>query len=116
MLRSNLAEVRQRLIRSNGALVSRGIARCWVRFSSNKFSVCSQMEGGTWQESLAEALDYRKWHRFGVERYQDGVWKTADAPNARHRFRRRKSRCAHAAAFRGSRRISIEPRIRSRRG
>jgi hypothetical protein len=29
----------------------------------------------SWQESLADALDYRKWHRFGVERYQDGIWK-----------------------------------------
>jgi hypothetical protein len=35
----------------------------------------SQTEGGSWQESLVEALDYRRWHRFGVERYQDGVWK-----------------------------------------
>jgi uncharacterized protein (TIGR02680 family) len=30
---------------------------------------------GTWQDHLAEAFDYRKWHRFGVERKQDGVWK-----------------------------------------
>jgi uncharacterized protein (TIGR02680 family) len=37
--------------------------------------VRSQMEAGTWQDALIEALDYRKWHRFGVERYQDGVWK-----------------------------------------
>jgi hypothetical protein len=28
-----------------------------------------------WRESLTDALDYRKWHRFGVERYQDGIWK-----------------------------------------
>ncbi len=38
-------------------------------------AVCSDMEGASWQELLAEALDYRKWHRFVVERYQDGVWK-----------------------------------------
>jgi hypothetical protein len=38
-------------------------------------AVCSDFEGASWQESLAEALDYRKWHRFVVERYQDGVWK-----------------------------------------
>ena len=38
-------------------------------------AVFSDTEGASWQESLAEALDYRKWHWFGVERYQDGVWK-----------------------------------------
>jgi hypothetical protein len=32
-------------------------------------------EQGSWQEHLATALDYRKWHRFAVERHQDGVWK-----------------------------------------
>jgi hypothetical protein len=30
---------------------------------------------GTWQDHLAEAFDYRKWHHFGIERKQDGVWK-----------------------------------------
>jgi uncharacterized protein YPO0396 len=32
-------------------------------------------EMGTWQDHLAEAFDYRKWHHFGIERKQDGVWK-----------------------------------------
>ena len=36
-------------------------------------AVCSNMKDAGWQEFLAEALDYRKWHSFGVERYQDGV-------------------------------------------
>ena len=36
---------------------------------------CSETDGPNWQESLTEALDYRKWHWFGIERYQDGVWK-----------------------------------------
>lgn len=30
---------------------------------------------GTWQDHLGQAFDYRKWHQFGVERKQDGVWK-----------------------------------------
>jgi uncharacterized protein YPO0396 len=30
---------------------------------------------GTWQDHLTQAFDYRKWHQFGVERKQDGVWK-----------------------------------------
>jgi hypothetical protein len=33
------------------------------------------IDGASWQESLAVALDYRQWHSFGVERYQDGIWK-----------------------------------------
>jgi hypothetical protein len=38
-------------------------------------AVHSTIEGAGWEESLAEALDYRKWHGFGIERFQDGVWK-----------------------------------------
>jgi hypothetical protein len=30
---------------------------------------------GTWQDHLGEALDYRRWHRFSIERRQDGVWR-----------------------------------------
>ena len=32
-------------------------------------------ETGTWHEHLAEALDYRRWHRFWVMRRQDTGWK-----------------------------------------
>jgi uncharacterized protein (TIGR02680 family) len=28
-----------------------------------------------WQEHLRRALDYRAWHRFGIQRFQDGQWK-----------------------------------------
>ena len=31
-------------------------------------------DAGTWHEHLAAALDYRAWHRFVVERHQDGQW------------------------------------------
>jgi uncharacterized protein (TIGR02680 family) len=31
-------------------------------------------ESGTWRDQLATALDYRRWHRFSVLRYQDGQW------------------------------------------
>jgi uncharacterized protein YPO0396 len=30
---------------------------------------------GTWQQHLAAALDYRRWHLFTIERYQDGQWR-----------------------------------------
>ncbi len=70
-----LPEVRQRLIRSRGtwSVAERQMLGAFLQQQIH--DVRSQMESGTWQESLAEALDYRKWHRFGVERYQDGVWK-----------------------------------------
>jgi uncharacterized protein (TIGR02680 family) len=32
-------------------------------------------EAGTWHEHLMHALDYRRWHEFGVERQQEGQWK-----------------------------------------
>ena len=38
-------------------------------------SVRDSREAGTWQEHLAEALDYRLWHRFWVMKKQDSVWK-----------------------------------------
>ncbi len=31
-------------------------------------------EGGKWEDHLAKALDYRAWHLFTVERWQDGRW------------------------------------------
>ena len=37
-------------------------------------------EGGTLYDSLARALDYRRWHRFTVERNQDRQWKPLSGP------------------------------------
>ena len=31
-------------------------------------------EGGTWTEHLENAVDYRRWHRFSIEREQNGKW------------------------------------------
>lgn len=33
---------------------------------------------GSWRDHLARALDYRRWHRFIVERQQDGQWRRLD--------------------------------------
>lgn len=35
---------------------------------------------GGWQEHLEQALDYRQWHSFVVERYQNGQWRSATGP------------------------------------
>ncbi|MDP3295367.1 MAG: TIGR02680 family protein, partial [Nevskia sp.] len=40
----------------------------------------TQDRGGTLAEHLAAALDYRRWHRFRVQRQQDGLWKKLSGP------------------------------------
>ena len=33
-----------------------------------------------WAEALTAALDYRGWHEFAIQRYQDGQWRPATGP------------------------------------
>ena len=33
-----------------------------------------------WAEALTAALDYRRWHEFVIQRYQDGQWRPAAGP------------------------------------
>lgn len=35
-------------------------------------------EHGSWRDHLGAALDYRRWHRFVVERQQEGTWRRLD--------------------------------------
>jgi hypothetical protein len=70
-----MVETRQRLLQSNDAWSSSERQMLGMFLQQQIEAVSSDIERASWQESLAEALDYRKWHRFGVERYQDGVWK-----------------------------------------
>ncbi|PSK95745.1 uncharacterized protein (TIGR02680 family) [Murinocardiopsis flavida] len=35
---------------------------------------------GSWLDRLTRALDYRAWHVFGVERHQNGQWRSATGP------------------------------------
>jgi SbcC/RAD50-like, Walker B motif len=72
---SGMAEVRGRLMESNSAWSSAEKEMLGSFLQQQILAVCSDTGGVSWQESLAEALDYRKWHRFGIERYQDGAWK-----------------------------------------
>ncbi|MGH3397107.1 MAG: TIGR02680 family protein, partial [Streptosporangiaceae bacterium] len=37
-------------------------------------------EAAGWTEALTTALDYRKWHEFVIQRYQDGQWRPASGP------------------------------------
>jgi uncharacterized protein (TIGR02679 family) len=38
------------------------------------------LAGGTLLEQLGRALDYRRWHRFRVQRWQDGQWRPLSGP------------------------------------
>lgn len=35
---------------------------------------------GGWAEHLEQALDYRQWHSFAIERWQNGQWRSATGP------------------------------------
>jgi SbcC/RAD50-like, Walker B motif len=70
-----MAEARQRLMQFTDAWSPADRHMLGAFLQQQIQAVCSDFEGASWQESLAEALDYRKWHQFVVERYQDGVWK-----------------------------------------
>lgn len=37
-------------------------------------------DGGSLLDQLARALDYRRWHRFRVQRWQDGQWRPLSGP------------------------------------
>jgi hypothetical protein len=72
---TGMAEARQRLMQSNDAW-SPAERKMLGRFLQQQIEAASADIGGAgWHESLAAALDYRKWHWFGVERFQDGAWK-----------------------------------------
>ncbi|MBP6382058.1 MAG: TIGR02680 family protein [Pseudomonadales bacterium] len=40
----------------------------------------AEASGGSLLEQLARALDYRRWHRFRVQRWQDGEWRPLSGP------------------------------------
>ena len=72
---SGMVEARRRLMQLNDVWSPAERQMLGLFLHQQIQAVGSDVEGATWQESLAEALDYRKWHWFGVERYQDSAWK-----------------------------------------
>jgi uncharacterized protein (TIGR02680 family) len=81
-----LAEASKRLLNTNadlwsgedreavGAMLRRRIAVERERADSAKEG------GGSLLDQLARALDYRHWHRFRIERLQDGSWRKLSGP------------------------------------
>ena len=72
---SGIAEARRRLMEPNEVWSPAERHKLGVFLQQQIEAVFSDNEGTSWQESLAEALDYRKWHWFAVERFQDDAWK-----------------------------------------
>jgi uncharacterized protein (TIGR02680 family) len=76
-----LAEARKRLLRQVVDAWSPQDREAVGRFLQehiNRIRVAD--EGGTLLAHLERALDYRRWHRFTVERWQDGQWRSASGP------------------------------------
>ncbi len=76
-----LAEARERLLRQSADAWSEDDRVAVGAFLQAQIQeVRSRDVAGTWIEQLTEALDYRAWHRFAIERHQGGAWRSATGP------------------------------------
>jgi uncharacterized protein (TIGR02680 family) len=76
-----LAEARKRLLRTSADAWSADDRRQVGEFLQSRIAgERARDEQTTLFESLARALDYRRWHRFRVQRLQDGAWKPLAGP------------------------------------
>jgi uncharacterized protein (TIGR02680 family) len=78
---AGLPEARRRLLRQNAELWSPDDRTAVGEFLQRQIEAHrAASEDSTWQEHLRLALDYRGWHRFVIERFQDGKWRPATGP------------------------------------
>ena len=78
---AGLIEARKRLLKTNPDAWSPEDRRQVGEFLQARINVeRSREEQSTLVESLARALDYRRWHRFRVERQQDRQWRPLSGP------------------------------------
>jgi uncharacterized protein (TIGR02680 family) len=76
-----LTEARERLLRQSADAWSQEDRAAVGAFLQAQIQeVRSRDVAGTWIEQLTEALDYRTWHRFAIERHQGGAWRSATGP------------------------------------
>lgn len=79
---SGLPEARARLLRQKSVMWSpeeRGAVGRFLQAEINR--VRAEDDTATWFEQLGRAFDYRRWHRFVIERRQgDGSWRRASGP------------------------------------
>ncbi len=78
---AGLAEARKRLLRKSPDAWSADERRQVGEFLQARINSERERENqGTLSDSLARALDYRRWHRFAIERRQDGQWRPLSGP------------------------------------
>lgn len=76
-----LAEARQRLLRQTSDAWSEEDRAAVGGFLQARIAdVRARDTAGTWLEHLTEALDYRAWNRFVIQRHQNGQWRSASGP------------------------------------
>lgn len=75
-----LAEARDLMLRSDATWTAadRSAIGDFLQAQIAEFRDADPTAG--WQEHLEQALDYRQWHSFAVERYQNGQWRSASGP------------------------------------
>lgn len=78
---TGLPEARSRLLRQSAELWSPDDRAAVGDFLQRQIQAeRARDEYGTWGDHLRRALDYRAWHRFVIERWQDGRWRPATGP------------------------------------
>lgn len=78
---AGLAAARERLLRQTADAWSEEDRSAVGGFLQARIAeVRARDTAGTWLEHLTEALDYRTWNRFVIERHQNGQWKPATGP------------------------------------
>jgi len=79
-----LAVARQRLLHTSADLWSAEDRRVVGEMLQQRIAAerarADTEQGGSLLEQLARALDYRRWHRFRVQRWQDGQWRPLSGP------------------------------------
>ena len=78
---AGLAQARSRLLRQDYELWSTADREAVGDFLNRQIEAArAEDEHATWAELLGRALDYRHWHRFLIDRQQDGQWRSPPAP------------------------------------
>ncbi len=78
---AGLAAARERLLRQTADAWSAEDRAAVGGFLQARIAeVRSRNVAGTWLEHLSEALDYRSWNRFVIQRHQNGQWRSATGP------------------------------------
>ena len=75
-----LAEARERLLRQAADAWSEEDRAAVGAFLQAQIRRCARTTRRHLVEHLTDALDYRAWHRFAIERHQGGGWRSATGP------------------------------------